>query len=67
MHRYLSVVFNPILLSGNPGVTGQKGFRGLPGDPGLPGKDGEPGLPGQPGDQLNSIIKCVTFFYRIGL
>lgn len=45
-----------ILPSGNPGVTGQKGFRGLPGDPGLPGKDGEPGLPGQSGNALNSIL-----------
>lgn len=50
-----------ILPSGNPGVTGQKGFRGIPGDPGMPGKDGEPGLPGQSGNLLNSIIICKVF------
>ncbi len=61
--KYLNVIFNFLLLSGNPGSTGQKGFRGAPGDPGMPGKDGEPGLPGQSGDYLNSILKCC--FYRI--
>lgn len=43
-------VFNSIILSGNPGLTGEKGHRGMPGDPGLRGKDGEPGLPGQQGE-----------------
>lgn len=51
--------FNSIPLSGDPGITGQKGFRGMPGDPGLPGKDGEPGLPGQPGDIPDHMISTV--------
>lgn len=48
--RYYSLM--TLVLSGNPGITGQRGFQGVSGDPGMPGKDGESGLPGQAGDKL---------------
>ena len=67
MYIVCRLLYNPLLLTGEPGVPGVPGLDGMKGEPGLRGRDGLPGPKGTAGSPGLNGVPGLTgkplFFY----